>query len=65
MEIFKNIHVPAALFGVLLCIFGINVMLRGNIWNLILVSPEKYYVGGLAILSGTYIFLLGIKTFKA
>ena len=65
MEMFKNIHVPATLTGAVLCLFGINVMLRGNIWNLVLVSPEKYYIGGMAVLTGTYVLLLGIKIFKA
>lgn len=64
MELLKNIHMPATLTGLVLMLFGLNVIITGQIWNLVLVSPEKYFVGLVALFAGAYTLLLGIKIIK-
>ena len=60
MTIFDKINAPVVVIGTSILLVGINIIYRGNIWNIVL-GDERYLIGGLALLVGLYITILGLK----
>ena len=60
MTIFDKINVPVVIIGTSMLLVGINIIYRGNIWNIVL-GNERYLVGCLALFVGLYITILGFK----
>lgn len=52
--------VSALVIAFSMFLMGVNIVTRGNIWNLVL-GKERYLVGGVAIMFGIYIVLLVLK----
>jgi len=55
----KYRRLPVAAFGVVALLVGANIVLTGKIWDLLL-SQERYLVGGCVIALGLYAVILSI-----
>jgi hypothetical protein len=61
MRNIRKFNLAATLAGLAMLFFGVNVLYRGVIWNLVL-AEERYFVGGIVIAFGLYILFLVYKT---
>lgn len=47
-------HPPVLIIGLGFLLGGINLLLKGNIWNLVL-GNERYWIGGVSVVFGVVV----------
>ncbi len=55
-----KIDIPMVVIGASILFAGVNILIRGNIWNIVL-GDERYIIGGIALLAGLCITVLGFR----
>ena len=60
MNLFLSKNIKSLLFGVIFVLSGINIFIKGKIWNLQL-AYERYLVGGAILAVGIYIIYIVFK----
>ena len=58
-----KINIPVVIVGVSLLVAGVNTIVRGNIWDLVL-GDERYFVGGIALAVGLFFTGVGFNVMR-